>query len=94
MGSMGAQVSTIAVLSSLLQGLCILLTSAVTHLLMRLGSAAVSDPRVATLLFPLLQHATNLGVPAVFAHAAWQRTLPPVLSHTVCCHCQLCHSSA
>lgn len=35
----------------------------VTHLLMRLGSAAVADPRVAGLLFPLLQHATNLGAP-------------------------------
>jgi hypothetical protein len=35
--------------------------SAVTHLLMRLGSAALSDPRVGALLFPLLQHATNLG---------------------------------
>ncbi|KAL4448640.1 hypothetical protein ABPG75_005859 [Micractinium tetrahymenae] len=37
------------------------LISTVTHLLMRLGSAAVADPRVGELLFPLLQHATNLG---------------------------------
>jgi hypothetical protein len=42
---------------------------AVTHLLLRLGSAAVADPRVAALLFPLLQHATNLGA---------QRTCPAV----------------
>jgi hypothetical protein len=35
----------------------------VTHLLVRLGSAAVADPGVAALLFPLLQHATNLGSP-------------------------------
>jgi hypothetical protein len=35
----------------------------VTHLLLRLGSAAVADSRVAALLFPLLQHATNLGSP-------------------------------
>ena len=34
---------------------------AVTHLLLRLGSAAVADPRVAELLYPLLMHATNLG---------------------------------
>lgn len=39
------------------------LISTVTHLLIRLGSAAVADPRVAGLLFPLLQHATNLGSP-------------------------------
>lgn len=32
-----------------------------THLLVRLGSAAVADLGVAALLFPLLQHATNLG---------------------------------
>lgn len=37
---------------------------AVTHLLMRLGSAAVADPRVGELLYPLLQHATNVGAPA------------------------------
>ncbi|KAL4857828.1 Importin-11 [Chlorella vulgaris] len=39
------------------------LISTVTHLLLRLGSAAVADSRVAALLFPLLQHATNLGSP-------------------------------
>ncbi|PSC67511.1 importin-11 isoform X1 [Micractinium conductrix] len=39
------------------------LISTVTHLLLRLGSAAVADPRVAELLYPLLMHATNLGSP-------------------------------
>lgn len=45
---------------------------AVTHLLVRLGSAAVADPGVAALLFPLLQHATNLGT---HEQGGWQGCL-------------------
>lgn len=57
---------------------------AVTHLLVRLGSAAVADQGVAALLFPLLQHATNLGasVWAVQCRSCFSRLQPfPSLVH-------------
>ncbi len=57
---------------------------AVTHLLVRLGSAAVADPGVAALLFPLLQHATNLGA---YRQGGWQGCLIAAgLLGMPCCH--------
>jgi len=38
------------------------LISTVTHLISRLGVAAMGDPHVAAVLLPLLHHATNIGM--------------------------------